>query len=366
MHGVARPVRTLLAGAKGQLAQLCAVLGIQTREAEIFDFMHLLLGPQAGREVTTQRFPSFVCDDHSPFEFSLCIDGRGTQLRVMMETIGEEPTLASTQAASVAMTATLAKRLKLPLARLRLIEDLFIADHPHGPFARWHALEFHRDRPPSVKLYLNPQIRDPSQGAAVIEEALSRLGLAHAWADVRRRARRGDDDEFKYFSLDLDDGPTARVKVYVRHHRLSCAELESYFAQTREYTPGAATDFCRAMLGPAERFDGKPVITCLAWADPSQPPKPTLHAPIAGYVADDAESRSRIVAFMTGKGLPTASYEGVLAALGPAATHPPSTPIQSYASVRWDAGGPRMTVYMSPNAYAEHATAEPTATPRIP
>jgi len=363
MDFVARSIPTVLGRARSQLAVLCPALGLDEREAEILAFMRLVLGAQAEREVGAEHFASDVCDDHSPYEFSISVDANGAELRVLMETIGESPTLASTHEASAAMTATLAARLNLPLARLRQVEELFDDAAPSGLFSRWHALEFRPGRPPSVKLYLNPQIRGPAGAASAIEEALRRLGLAHAWADLRQRARRGEDDEWKYFSLDLDDGATARVKVYVRHHGLRCEELETYLAHTRDYAPGAATEFCRAMLGSHEPFASKPVFTCLAWADPTRPPKPTVYAPIAGYVSDDDEARARISTFMANKGLRTRSYEAGLDALLPSAS---AKPIQSYASVRWDAGGPRMTVYMSPNAYAEHATAEPTATPRIP
>lgn len=351
MDGAARPIPTVLSRARSQLAQLCPVLGLDDREAEIGALMRLVLGPNADRDIGRERFASDVCDDHSPYEFSISVDARGTELRVLMETVGEHPTLSSTQAACVAMTDTLASRLQLSLARLREVEALFVDEAPQGLFSRWHALEFRRGRAPSVKLYLNPQIRGPGDAASVTEQALTRLGFGQAWVDVRRRACRGAADELKYFSLDLDHGPTARVKVYVRHHQLRCDELEAYFTDARDYTAGAASEFCRAMLGGDEPFADKPVFTCLSWPDPTLPPKPTLYAPIAGYVSDDAEARSRIVDFMASRGLSTSVYEAALDALLP---RQPGKPIQSYVSVRWDGGAPRMTVYMSPNAYASH------------
>jgi DMATS type aromatic prenyltransferase len=314
--------------------------------------MTFVLGPHADHDRREGvRFPSDVSDDHTPLEFSVSFTGRGRQLRVLLETVGPDATLASTHGACVAMTEQLVQRLNLRSERLRRVEDLFRSNAPSGRFSRWHALEFRAGCPISVKLYFNPQLHGRECAGEVVEAALRRLGRPDAWDEVVRRAVRGEADELAYFSLDLDDSPTTRAKVYVRHHDATADELEATLAGAREYATGSASAFLRAMLGPAQPFAARPVFTCLSWVEGVSGPKPTIYAPVAGYARDDADARDRVVEFMRAAGLPADAYERMLAAFAgrPLAA---GVGMQSYVSLRADAGAPRMTIYLSPEAYS--------------
>lgn len=343
--------RSLIDLASSGVASLCGSLGAHARVAEILEDMRVVLGPHSDRDITDGPwFNSDVCDDHTPFEFSISIDGRGAELRVLMETAGDQPTLASLQHAALSTTDRLAARLRLPTDRLRLIDDLFTAPDPAGLFSRWHAIEYCGSRAPRVKVYLNPQIRGIEQAREHIDEALRRLGRDDAREELVHRIRRGPADELKYFALDLDHGPTARVKVYTRHHNLQGNELETFFADSRDYALGRASAFCRDMLGDGPHA-GKPVFSCLSWVDDHGEPKPTVYAPIVGYVANDGEAWTRVAAYMRNAGLDADAIERALVAF---VGRPLSTcrGVISYVSARWDNGQPRMTVYLSPLAYA--------------
>ncbi|WAS90449.1 tryptophan dimethylallyltransferase family protein [Nannocystis punicea] len=305
---------SLLRLGRAQLGSLCRALNLADRADELFEPMTFVLGPHADHDRREGvRFPSDVSDDHTPFEFSVSLAGREQQLRVLMETPGPDATLATTHTACVAMTEQLVRRLNLRAERLRRVEDLFQSTAPSGRFSRWHALEFSPGRPISVKVYFNPQLHGRECAGEVVEAALRRLGRPDAWDEVVRRAARGEADELTYFSLDLDDSPTTRAKVYVRHHHATAEEIEATLAGTREYSPGSASAFCRAMLGSARPFGARPVFTCLSWVEGVPGPKPTIYAPVAGYARDDADVRDRVLSFMRAAGLPSDAYERMLA-----------------------------------------------------
>jgi DMATS type aromatic prenyltransferase len=343
--------RSLIDLASGGITSLCTSLGMTSRVDEILADMRFVLGAHSDREIAGGPwFHSDVCDDHTPFEFSISVDRRGAELRVLMETAGDQPTLFRMQQAASDATVRLASRLRLPTARLDLVAHLFTAPEPAGLFSRWHALEYGNGRAPRVKIYLNPQIRGIEHARACVDEALCLLGREDAREELDHRVRRGAADEIKYFALDLDHGPTARVKVYTRHHNLQGNELETFLADARDYSLGRASTFCREMLGEGPHA-GKPVFSCLAWVDDHHEPKPTVYAPIVGYVASDAEAWARIAGYMRSVGLDPDPLERTLVAfvgrpLGA------SRGVISYVSARWDAGAPRMTLYLSPLAYA--------------
>lgn len=347
----AAPGRSLLDLASTGVSSLCASIGAGARVPEILADMRSVLGPHSDRDITGGPwFNSDVCDDHTPFEFSISIDRRSTELRVLMETAGEHPTLASLQQAASMTSERLATRLGLPLTRLHLIDDLFVAPAPVGLFSRWHAIEYSGTASPRVKVYLNPQIRGLDRAREHIDQALRRLGREDACEELAHRIRRGAADELKYFALDLGHSATARVKVYTRHHNLQGNELETFFADSRDYSLGRASVFCREMLGDGPHA-GKPAFSCLAWVDQHGDPKPTVYAPIVGYVANDGEAWARIAAYMDNAGLDSEAIERSLTAF---VGQPLSAckGVISYVSARWDNGEPRMTIYLSPLAYA--------------
>lgn len=334
-----------------RIASLCDALGLEARQPEVLRVFAGLLGVYGGRDVDeAPSWPSDVCDDHSPFEFSISWSRSTTDLRILVETIGDPPTLRTLQEAGAAASEALANELGVSMDRLRSVEDLFTTEDPSGLFSRWHGVDFRPGRSPEVKVYLNPRIHQPVNAAAVMEAAFERLGMADAWGRVAQFAARGDRDELKYFSLDLGRHDAPRVKVYVRHHEATCQDLEAALESCRGYAAGDVTTMCRALLGGEGPFVSRPLFSCLSWVDSAEAPLATTYLPIAGYVSDDREAFHRVRDFMLGAGLPAASYDRALRAF---ANRPleDGVGMQSYVSFKREGDSPRMTVYLGPEVY---------------
>jgi DMATS type aromatic prenyltransferase len=348
---LAHSAETLAGQAERKLAALAAAFGLGGRCEEIRGCLVDLLGPHGARPIDAPpAWPSDICDDHGPFEFSVSLNRRQTALRILVETGGASPSFEDLQAAGEAKTAALAAGFGVPLDRLRGIEDLFRGAAPPASLARWHAVAFEGADPPAVKVYLNPQIGGPAESGERVAAALSRLGLDDAWPMLQRVLARDAADELKYFGLDLSADRHARVKIYVRHHGISAPELESTLDGCRGYSAGEASDFCRHMTGGEERYDRKPIITCFSWIQGESRPAATLHVPIRGYARDDQVASDRICAYLRSQGISTAAYEiGIPAFAGRQLDA--GIGLQSYASLKRTADGANVTVYLVPETY---------------
>ena len=342
---------TLRTFGASKIDALCGALGLQDRAPEIKSVFDELLGPYGETELgRAPTWSSDVCDDHSPFEFSISSSPESSDFRILVETISADETLVGLQDAGRDATRRLAYRLGLDTQRLDAVESLFMTDDPAGLFSRWHGVDFRPGRPPEVKVYLNPRIHEPVNAASVVEQALDRVGLPQAWPALARVRLRGDKDELKYFSLDLGRHDDPRVKVYVRHHEVTCEELESALHECHGYEAGDATTLCRAMVGHDGPYTARPIFSCITWVDEVHPPRTTTYVPIAGYVEHDAEAFSRIRDFMASAGIPTDGYERALRAF---CSRPLEAGVgmQSYVSFKRDRNNPKMTVYLGPEAY---------------
>lgn len=347
---------TLFERGADKLIALLAALDMRERSVEALDLLADLLGPRGQADASAApAWPSDVCDDHTPFEFSVSMTRGGADLRILAEALDETPTLTAATAAGEQATARLATRLGLPLERLHEVQALFESTTPQGLFSRWHAVELHGDEPPHVKIYLNPLVHGRERAAATIEATLRRLGFSDTSLDaISAVTARGHEDELKYFSLDLSSGDAARVKVYVRHHGVSGVELESALRHTRRYSAGRAAAFCRTMSSGAERFAGRPVFSCLAWSADDPCPSATIYFPIASYVRDDAEANERTLRYLREIGIGTSTYDKAIAAF---ASRPLSAGVGmlSYVSTKIEQGTDRVTVYLSPEVYQVRA-----------
>jgi hypothetical protein len=346
---------TLAGQAVSKLDTLVTGFGFDGRREEMRACLVELLGAHGPRPRSEPpAWPSDICDDHGPFEFSVSLNRRHTALRILVETGGPTPSLADLQGAGEAMTAQLAARLGVPLDRLLSIESSFRSDAATAQLARWHAVGFEGAAPPAVKVYLNPQIGALDPGAPGpeqrVNEALLRLGIHGAWPLLRDMLARDDADELKYFGLDLSADRHARVKVYVRHHGIDGRGLELAVKNCRGYVAGEASDFCRRMTGTDGPYDAKPIITCFSWVQGEDRPSATLHVPIRGYAPDDQAASDRICAYLRSVGIPTAAYEATIPAF---AARPLSAGVgmQSYASLKTTADGSNVTVYLVPETY---------------
>ncbi|MBL4687154.1 MAG: hypothetical protein JKY37_21335 [Nannocystaceae bacterium] len=327
-------------------------LRLGPRVEEIGELFQALLGPGGASQISDgPQWTSDVCDDRTPFEFSLALTQNGGELRALVERLPREASLLSAQRSGVEATEQLTATLGLPddaLERLHRVEPLFHADKPQGVFSRWHAVEFPPLQGPRVKVYLNPLIHGAGASASTLEAALRRLGMAPAWDALTAVRHRGELDELKYFSLDLS--PEGRIKVYLRFHRPTRDDLERAFSECRGYAPGRVSEFCRAMCGEVDVLDARPIFTCFGFSGDDPRPVGTVYIPVAGYTNNDEDAHQRVRSYLVDQGIPTDMYDQVMSEF-PARPLADGSGLISYVSVKVRDGDPRVTVYLSPEAY---------------
>jgi hypothetical protein len=196
---------------------------------------------------------------------------------------------------------------------------------------------------------LKPQARGPEAASALVEQALTRLGLSKTWRFLSEEVLK-PIDRLAYFSLDLASRRSARVKIYLAHPGLTTERAEQLMATDVGYTGGVATEFCRSLLGGDGPFDGPPVGTCFAFTEESdgRPHTTTLHIPARGYVADDQCSARAI-----SQHLDPAQQDILRSALATVAKRPLEAGLGliQWVSLRRRNDQNRVTTYISPEAY---------------
>lgn len=335
-----------------RLRALCVGAGLPGEADAVVGTFAELIAPWGYERVqAASAWPSEISDDHTPVEFSVALDGARTEVRALFEALADEPTLRARRAAGLDFHERLGRAHGADLTRFRLLEDLFLPEELDGPFAVWNSVVFPGDAGPAFKTYFNPQARGRVNAAALVEAALGRLGMPRAMAALRAGPlRRGPElDELKYFALDLAAAPTARVKVYVRHHRATPRDLEEATASARHRVPGEALAFAREMSGGDGPLAARAAATCSAFtagSDDGRPDATTLYVPVCAYANDDEVARERLHAYMLRRGLDPARYERIIAAF---ANRPLRSGVgmQSWFSLRTVDGAPRFAVYLA-------------------
>jgi DMATS type aromatic prenyltransferase len=311
------PARTYAAAGIDRLTKLARAMGMESKTDEIVEIFRTMTSSWCEREIgSLTDWQSDVSDDRSPFEFSIALAPDKLELRILIEAQGEDPHLQSNWQAGLNLNHYLAERFNISLDRFRQIEDLFAPTNSDAKFAIWHSACFYPDKDPAFKIYLNPQSQSPSRAAATIEESLVRLGFPHAWSKLSEiAAQRGPDrDEFIYFSLDLAADDKARVKVYLRHHHATAADLESALSLAKNYTPGDATEFCQTMTSSQGAFTSKPIVSCFSWTTESKdrPSNGTIYIPAGRYTDNDLEVKNSLTEYLCQKHLPVDVYNTVI------------------------------------------------------
>ncbi|MFZ5891718.1 MAG: tryptophan dimethylallyltransferase family protein [Myxococcota bacterium] len=310
----------------------------------------VLLEPWGEYDVPEQPlFPSQIGDDHSPYEYSLAFDASGVELRILCEAQSTFPAYASNLEAALACNERLRRSFGVDLSRLELIADLFLPAESDASFGLWHATCLTASGSPEFKVYVNPAVRGKQHSWDVVTEAMARLGFsAPSMALLKRAAFRSDEDELKYFSVDLSSGPRARAKVYLAHHHARVSDLEKAFAVAPSHRSGDVREFCTSLLGDQGPFSQKPLTSCFSFvAGNATPSAVTLHAPVAHYVEDDELIAERLHRYLTQHGLAADVYGRALVSLAQRGLSE-GPGIQSYASIRRLPSGMRTTVYLSP------------------
>jgi DMATS type aromatic prenyltransferase len=345
--------------ASARLGMLCRAAGFGDESEGVVHTFESLISPWGERSrAEGSEWPSEISDDNTPIEFSVAIAERGVDVRVLFEPQAERPVLRDYRAAGIAFQQRLEREFGASLERYRQIQDLFLPEDMHGPFAIWSSAVFSRGCAPAFKAYLNPQARGSEYAPELVQEGLERLGFSAAWENLRDTVlRRGRElDELKYFALDLTDDAETRVKVYVRHHCATAEDLECASSLAESYAEGETLDFVREMRGSGERLNERAPFTCSSFVGRAieRPVATTVYVPVCAYARDDAAVLERVRAYMRRQGFDSSLYESIVNGF---ANRPLAEGVgmQSWIALRRFGTSARMTVYLATEARRIHA-----------
>ncbi|MBT1094278.1 tryptophan dimethylallyltransferase family protein [Streptomyces sp. Tu102] len=341
----------------GQLGRLCDLVGIDAQRRTAHQrVLTDLLGPAADRPLTDPpASPSFVSDDHTPVEFSLTFPADGPPLlRVLVEPGCAARALPDNARAAWAAVGRLAAQWGYRLDELTRVSDLFLPPAPHGPLTLWSALELRPSGPPGLKVYLNAGSRGAERSMETVGEAMTRLGHGRAYESVRSylRPRFPERATFMFFALDVGPWAEPRVKVYVAHHHATAADA----ADATQLAPGASpervAELCRR-IGGDEPFSRLPLISCYSFTATAadRPTGHSLYVPVRAYVRDDRAARDHAVELLRHYGIHNAPLDRALAALTTRRLSAGVGLIPYLSLVQVGRQAPRITVYLSPEAY---------------
>jgi DMATS type aromatic prenyltransferase len=290
---------------------------------------------------------SDLTDDHSPYEFSIAYRHDEPELRLLVEAQAPAGSVLDQWRAGLALHDELTSDFGLCRAWFDAMRgELAPAGGCAAGFALWHAAVFDPGGHHLMKVYFNPKIDGHSNARQRVRSALHAIGLGHAWETVARLADPHSD--LRYLSLDLTD-TGARVKVYIAHPDRT---IGSYADQLGALSEAAARD-AQALLGefagPAQRFDHRPLLTCLGFRTGEAAPEVTIHFPVRCYVRSDQDSLDGI-----GRCLHPRAFAQLTEAVSRLAGRPLSTSRGrvSYISRTRTPAGLRHTVYVTPLCHA--------------
>lgn len=305
------PNLSLREHAAGQLRRLCRVAGLENVHQTAGELLDHLLGKAGDSRLSTPvTWSSSISDDMTPIEFSIAFDATGERsLRILCEPVGTYP---------ARFFGAVRSRIKLFTGKFDAIQDLFLPAERHGEFSLWYSLILRIGMAPLLKVYFNPQVHGPERAATLVAEALKRLGIDNAYpAMVSRALTRHGRDRFSFFALDLDNGPRARVKVYVSHEGAETADVERAAGLVPGIDPRLIREFCAVLGGGTGPFTARPLISSYSFVagDTGRPSNYSLYLPIRDYVPDDEVARARLLAVMAQYSMDASGLDRSLAAV---------------------------------------------------
>lgn len=281
---------------------------------------------------------------HAPVELAATLSPVGSEISVLFEPQGELPSPPANYSAALAMLTEAGRGFGADLARLECLGDLFLPSQQPQPCALWAAVAFAPGKRPSFKAYFKPLRGAADRARPLVEQALRRLGMSHAWAHATgTMMKRGPErDELEYLAVDLSDGPLASVDLCVRHHDWSPDDHDRE-TQMDGHTPrGQVAPFVRAMAGGEHLSTG--TLTCASFVVGSAtiPPVTTHYVPVGAYAENDAIISERVEKYLSGGALSAAPYRRALNAFIERPLEI-SVGAQTWAAVSWCNGVPRFT-----------------------
>ncbi|MFF6995957.1 tryptophan dimethylallyltransferase family protein [Streptomyces sp. NPDC008313] len=342
----------------GQLRRLGAVVGLSEADTELYGQVLLDSLTGAAHRPLSQppASPTFLSDDHTPVEFSLAsTPGAAPALRVLVEPGWAHADMGDSGRAGLEAIRAMAARWGFSTAPLDTVADLFFPAGAQGPLALWYALDLRVGRVPGVKVYLNPSASGPEHAARTVHEALRRLGYGQAFEQLPPAVG------YPFLALDLGAWKSPRVKVYVRHPRMSaddaCAlsrTADAAALDIRAFFHAAAGSFASSGRGGDDtlRLVRRPALTCHSFTEGDSTPSGfTLHIPVRDYVRDDEEALARATALLTRAGIDPALLHRSLGALTQRPLADGVGLIAYLALVSERGRPPRFTAYLSSEAY---------------
>lgn len=337
-----------------RLGALCDELGTESARCELLELFQSFLRPWGTRRVgTVPSYASNVADDQAPFEFAIALSNGPPELQVYVDPQGEPPNARSNARTARELLAVVARERGVSLAQFEALEGLFLPDDPGPPFGLWLGASWMAGRDTLLKVYLNPHARGSAASPDLMREAMARLGLQQAWRTVENAlSLRDGRDEIGIAALDLGASGPTRLKVYIRHHRVSVPEILPVATLTGEFTASEVSLFYSLLSEQQGPFLEKPIATVFAFREPGSavPLAATLAFPIGKYVENDEIARRRIARCLNAFGLSHDQYERAVRALAirPLAAR---AGIHAHVTLRRLASGARVGVYFASEAY---------------
>ncbi|OVZ99843.1 prenyltransferase [Streptomyces sp. CS113] len=359
---------TLGAFTGGQLRRLGSVAGLSHADVETYaQVLTDVLGPEAERPLDLPPpTRTFLSDDHTPVEFSLSFRADAAPvMRVLVEPGCGASSLADNGRAGLAAIRTMARRWHFATDALDELRDLFLPPAPRGPLALWCALELRPGGVPGVKVYLNPAAGGEERSAATVREALHRLGYHRAFDSLPVGSG------YPFFALDLGGWAEPRVKVYLYHDNLTADEAGRLPRMDPGPGPAAVEGFFRtaAALGSdAGGLGGLPGQSCHSFTDlgTARPSGFTLYIPVRDYVRHDGEALTRASEVLRRHGMDASVLDRALPALTERRPEDGAGLIAYLSLAHQGDRPPRVTAYLSSEAYAVRPPAAETVRRPVP
>jgi len=241
-------------------------------------------------------WPSLISDDFAPIEFSVVLDPRAPEVRVLWEPQGVAGDPVTRLKVAQETLVRLGQLRGVCTSRLEDVAPLFLRAPAGACFLAWHGARLWPAGPSEFKVYLNPAIGGQDQAADLVQEALERLGLEGSWPFVQRALARPGQDQIRYLSLDLRRARGARLKLYVYHAEAEGRIIEAAANASPFADGGRLRAFYDVATGGCPPWAGFSPGTCLSFVK-EQGPAPvsvTVHVPVRGYVRDDEEVGRRV------------------------------------------------------------------------
>lgn len=352
-----RQLSSLRALGTERLTSLCHAVGATGRvrrgATSLFDLLVESWGERAVGE--EPPWPNDICDDGTPFELSLAFDGGRPLLRMLVEPQKAPFGARSSWEAGLDLCQRLRDTGLGDTAAFDRVVDLFEPPSAHrGHFALWFAGVVGPSGDRLVKAYMNPQIHGAEEAPGVLRQALERLDMSQAWPHLEPfLSGPGASARVPYFSVDLAPREEGRVKVYLARSG-SAHEVDRIASTSASIGEGDATAWLEHLTGSSGPYDGRPILTCLSFRRHEPRPGATVHVPIRCYARDDGQAVDRVTELLNGENASRLRAGAEAVGRRPLSA---GAGVLTYASVRREPGGLRVTVYLAPELYAP-ATAQ--------